>query len=126
MIATSKGNGKKSNGSGNGHNRITGNGSGKAGGNGNGHHGKINGNRRLKLERLFTEWEKLKADAKEKYQEIDRIEAELLESLTVDDTVELSDGRTGTIQDNFIDRHGQTRNVSYRPCGVRRFEIAIK
>ena len=118
---TNRTNGTNGNGNGksNGHNRLPGNGA--TGGN-----GKSAAARRLKLERLFIQWETLKADAKETYSEIDRIEAELLESLTLEDSVVLSDGRTGRVLDNYIDKHGQPRNVSYRPCGVRRFEIAIK
>ena len=102
---------------GNGHNRLPGNGATG---------GKSAAARRLKAERLFTEYEKLKAAAKEVYSKCDQIEAELLATITVGDAVPLSDGRVGTIQDNFLDRHGVPRNVSYKPCGVRRFEISIK
>lgn len=106
--------------------------------NGNGKNGHTNGHakpngkpagtgaRNLQVERLVTRWESLKAEAKAAYEEIDRIEGELIASLTTADAVTLSDGRTAKIVDNFLDRHGQFRNVSYRPCGVRRFELQVK
>ncbi len=120
---TRNGNGGKS--------RISNGGNGHGNGsNGNGHNGHSNGKasgaRRIKLEKLFVRWEELKATCKATYTEIDAIEAELIESLPLAEEVQLSDGRRGQICDNFVDKNGIVRNVSYKPCGVRRFEPVIR
>lgn len=78
------------------------------------------------LELLAQRWESLKATAKAAYAEADLVEQELIQSLGVGGSVLLTDGRVLSVNDNFIDRHGQPRNVAYKPCGVRRFEVAVK
>ena len=70
--------------------------------------------------------EGLRAAAKAAYEEADRVEAELIAALPVNSPAVLSDGRRVEVVDNFLDKHGQPRNVAFRPCGVRRFEVKVK
>jgi hypothetical protein len=96
--------------------------------NGNGHHGNGKAVRisAAEVELKVQSWEKKRADAKALYSEADMIERQLIESLGTNCTIAISNGRTVKINDNFLDKAGQPKNVSYKPCGVKRFEIEVK
>lgn len=78
------------------------------------------------LELLVMEFEEAKAKARQLYERCDQIESALIASLGLQGTLTLSDGRSARIADNFIDKDGNPKNVSWKPCGVKRFELAVK
>lgn len=65
-----------------------------------------------------------KAKAKSLYEECDRIEAELIAAIKTD--VTLGDGRVVRVKNNFIDANGAAKNVAFKPCGVKMWEIVVK
>lgn len=78
------------------------------------------------LELLILEHEEAKAKAKALHERCDQIEQTLIANLSLQASLTLSDGRVARIEDNFTDKHGNPKNVSWKPCGVKRFEIAVK
>lgn len=78
------------------------------------------------IERLILKYEQVRAEAKAMYAEADRIQEDLINLMGIESPAILSDGRTAKIDDNFLDKHGQFKNVSYKPCGVKRFELSVK
>jgi hypothetical protein len=107
-------------------NRLNGNGTT----NGNGSlAGKPAASHRLcdaEAEILARQLEAEQAAAKAHYAEADRLQDQLIAALGIGTAIVLSDGRTLRIKDNFVDAAGNPRNVSYRPCGVKRFEVVVK
>lgn len=78
------------------------------------------------LLRKLAELDKCKLEAKLLYARCDMLEAEILEATKPGDIIKMADGRNAVIVDNFsgIDKNtGKLKNISWRPCGVRRFEI---
>lgn len=78
------------------------------------------------LELLAQRLEQHRSAARQAYAEADLIEAELISRIGVGGSVLLTDGRRLAVNDNFMDKNGQPRNVAYKPCGVRRFEVTVK
>jgi hypothetical protein len=75
---------------------------------------------------LARQLEAEQAAAKAHYAEADRLQDQLIAALGIGTAIVLSDGRTLRVKDNFVDANGNPRNVSYRPCGVKRFEVVVK
>lgn len=80
----------------------------------------------IKLQQTIERHAKLHADAKAAYAEMDAIADAVRELIGVENVVILPNGQTVKIANNFIDRNGEFRNVSYRPCGVRMYELSVK
>lgn len=76
------------------------------------------------VELMFLELEQKRADAKRLYAEIDQIEATLIRAVGLNGEVTTGDGRRIHVEDNFWDyKKSEPKNVSWKPCGVKRFEI---
>ena len=91
----------------------------------NGHR---NGHNRLSIEaqhRKAERWLDLKDQAKALYAEADRLEQELIVLIGTGALV-LDDGRSVSVSDNFLDKHGQTKAKAFGICGVKRFELKVK
>lgn len=79
------------------------------------------------LQLLVDKMEQLRAEAKARYQEADVLEMQLINHLQAHGPTIFADGRRLSLKDNFIDnKTGLPRNVAYKPCGVRRFEIVCQ
>src|SRR5689334_9831490 len=76
-------------------------------------------------QRKVERWLELKERAKELYEQADRLEAELI-GLIGPRALLLDDGRSVSVADNFVDKHGQPKAKAFGICGVRRFELKIK
>jgi len=91
----------------------------------NGHR---NGNGRPSAEaqhRKAERWIELKAQAKQFYEDADRLEQELI-ALIGSGSLLLDDGRAVSVADNFTDKNGQVKPKAFGICGVKRFELKIK
>ncbi len=91
----------------------------------NGHR---NGNGRPSIEaqyRKVERWLELKEQAKQRYDEADRLEQELI-ALIGDGALLLDDGRSVSVADNFTDKHGNAKSKAFGVCGVKRFELQVK
>lgn len=91
----------------------------------NGHR---NGNGRPSIEaqhRKAERWLELKEQAKQHYEDADRLEQELI-ALIGTGALVLDDGRSLSVADNFTDKHGQTKPKAFGVCGVKRFELKVK
>ena len=90
--------------------------------------GHKNGNGRPTIEaqhRKVERWLELKERAKQHYDDADRLEQEIIR-LIGSGTLLLDDGRSVTVGDNFIDKHGRTKSKAFGICGVKRFELKVK
>lgn len=89
-------------------------------------HRTSNGKQSIEAQHRKAErWLDLKEQAKALYGEADRLEEELI-TLIGTGALVLDDGRSVTVADNFIDKHGQAKSKAFGICGVRRFELKIK
>lgn len=120
-----------------------GNGSKSANGNGrngNGHshsgrnapNGHSNGNAKphnrcaAEIELLTQQWEAKRTEAKQRYEEADRLEQQLIDAVGVGGFVALSDGRAVRVNHNFIDRNGQPKVKAFTVAGVKLLEVEVK
>ena len=79
-----------------------------------------------KIEKLILKHEQVKNKAKELYGKADEIQDKLIKVMGVEQKITLTDGRIAVIHNNFTDKDGNPKNVAWKPCGVKLYELKVK
>ena len=79
-----------------------------------------------KIEKLILKHEQVKNKAKELYGKADEIQDKLIKVMGIEQKITLADGRIAVIHNNFTDKDGNPRNVAWKPCGVKLYELKVK
>lgn len=75
---------------------------------------------------LAQRYNDLREAGKRAFADADDVLNEILAGAPVGTRIQLPDGRTAVVEDNFMDKHGKPRNTAYKACGVSRFVLEIK
>lgn len=87
---------------------------------------KVEESTKVKIENLILRHEKVKNKAKELYGKADEIQEKLIKIMGVEKKITLNDGRVAVIHNNFTDKDGNPKNVAWKPCGVKLYELKVK